>query len=70
MLGSGHEERNTRWAQSRRRYDAGYGVKSLDDLHGVITFFEERRGRLYGFRWKDMSDFRSGPPQQAILNSD
>jgi hypothetical protein len=25
-LGSGHEERNTRWAHSRRRYDAGYGA--------------------------------------------
>ncbi len=26
---------------------------SLDDLHAVIAFFEERRGRLYGFRWRD-----------------
>ncbi|MFX7866418.1 DUF2460 domain-containing protein, partial [Acinetobacter baumannii] len=31
-LGSGYEERNARWADSRRSYDAGYGVKSLDDL--------------------------------------
>ena len=28
-LGSGREERNARWAHSRRRYDAGYGVKTL-----------------------------------------
>lgn len=61
-LGSGHEERNSRWADSRRTYNAGYGVKSLDDLHAVIAFFEERRGRLYGFRWKDHADWRSGPP--------
>lgn len=61
-LGSGHEERNTRWADSRRAYNAGYGVKSLDDLHAVIAFFEERRGRLYGFRWKDHADWRSCPP--------
>jgi uncharacterized protein (TIGR02217 family) len=61
-LGSGHEERNSRWADSRRRYNAGYGVRSLDDLHAAIAFFEERRGRLYGFRWKDHADFRSCAP--------
>ena len=64
-LGSGHEERNQRWADSRRRYDAGYGVRGVDDLHAVIAFFEERRGRLHAFRWKDWSDFRSGPPGRA-----
>ena len=65
VLGSGAEERNARWADSRRSYNAGYGVKTLDDLHAVIAFFEERRGRLYGFRWKDHADFRSGPPSTA-----
>jgi uncharacterized protein (TIGR02217 family) len=59
VLGSGHEERNQRWADSRRRYEAGYGVKSLDDLQAVIGFFEERRGRLHGFRWKDPADHKS-----------
>ena len=61
-LGSGHEERNSRWADSRRRYNAGYGVRSLDDLHAVIAFFEERRGQLYGFRWKDRADWKSCAP--------
>ena len=65
VLGSGHEERNSRWADSRRSYNAGYGIKSLDDLHAVIAFFEERRGRLYGFRWKDHADFRSGAPSAS-----
>lgn len=62
VLGSGAEERNSRWADSRRSYNAGYGVASLDDLHLVIAFFEERRGRLYGFRWKDHADWKSSPP--------
>jgi uncharacterized protein (TIGR02217 family) len=65
LLGSGFEERNARWANSRRAWNAGYGVKSLDDLHAVIAFFEERRGRLYGFRWKDHADFKSCPPEQT-----
>ena len=64
-LGSGFEERNAVWTNSRRRYDAGYGVKSLDDLHAVIAFFEARQGRLTGFRFKDWSDFKSCAPGAA-----
>jgi uncharacterized protein (TIGR02217 family) len=63
VLGSGAEERNARWADSRRSWNAGYGIKSLDDLHAVIAFFEERRGRLHGFRWRDPMDFKSCPPE-------
>lgn len=70
VLGSGAEERNSRWADSRRSYDAGFGVKSLDDIHQVVRFFEERRGRLHGFRWKDHSDFKSCPPQQQVTALD
>lgn len=70
VLGSGHEERNARWADSRRTYNAGYGVKSLDHLHAVIAFFEERRGRLYGFRWRDHTDFKSCAPQAGVTPLD
>lgn len=59
---TGREERNTRLADSRRRWDAGYGVKSLAALAGILDFFEERRGRLYGFRWRDRLDHASCPP--------
>jgi uncharacterized protein (TIGR02217 family) len=64
VLGSGAEERNARWSDSRRSYNAGYGIKSLDDLHSVIAFFEERRGRLYGFRWRDHVDWKSCAPEK------
>jgi uncharacterized protein (TIGR02217 family) len=70
VLGSGHEERNSRWAHSRRKWNAGYGVRSLDDLYAVMTFFEERRGKLYGFRWKDPTDWRSCAPATAPTSTD
>jgi uncharacterized protein (TIGR02217 family) len=70
VLGSGFEERNSRWAHSRRSWNAGYGVRSLDDLHTVITFFEERRGKLYGFRWKDPTDWKSCGPMAAAAATD
>ena len=65
VLGSGFEERNARWAHSRRSFNAGYGIKSVDDLHAIIAFFEERRGRLHGFRWRDHSDWKSCAPDAA-----
>lgn len=61
-LSNGYEERNSPWAHSRRRYDAGLGVRSLDDLSEVMSFFEARHGQLYGFRWKDWTDFKSCAP--------
>jgi uncharacterized protein (TIGR02217 family) len=69
-LGSGREERNARWAHSRRRYDAGYGVKTFEALSQVIAFFEERRGRLHGFRWRDRLDHSSAAPGAAIAPTD
>jgi len=61
-LANGFEERNTPWSHSRRRYDAGLGMRSLDDVETLIAFFEARRGQLFGFRWKDWSDYKSCAP--------
>lgn len=58
---TGGEARNARWAHSRRKYDAGYGVKTITRLAEVVSFFEERRGRLYGFRFRDRLDWTSAP---------
>ncbi|MBU6299789.1 MAG: DUF2460 domain-containing protein [Alphaproteobacteria bacterium] len=69
-LGSGFEERNAVWANSRRRYDAGSGVKTLDDLHALVAFFEARCGRLHGFRFKDAADFKSCAPGAAVSPAD
>jgi uncharacterized protein (TIGR02217 family) len=70
LLGSGREERNARWEHARRRYDAGTGVRSLLLLSRVIAFFEERRGRLYGFRWRDGADDRSCEPGSTPAPTD
>lgn len=61
-LVNGHEERNTPWAHSRRHYDAGMGMRSLDDVEALIGFFEARQGQMYAFRWKDWSDYKSCLP--------
>ena len=64
-LANGFEERNAPWAHARRRYDAGLGLRSLDDLHDLVAFFEARMGQLHAFRWKDWADHKSCPPSRA-----
>lgn len=69
-LGSGHEERNTRWRFAKRTYDAGGGVRSVPDLFAVQSFFEARMGQLYAFRFRDPLDYASSPPGVAISADD
>ena len=51
-LVSGHEERNSPWAQSRRRWNAAPGIRSRSDVETLIAFFEARHGQLHGFRFR------------------
>jgi uncharacterized protein (TIGR02217 family) len=76
-LTSGRERRNARFSLSRRRYDAGTGVRSADDLAEVIAFFEARRGSLHAFRFRDPFDMKScvfagtpSPLDQAVGTGD
>ena len=69
-LSNGFEERNTPWAHSRRRYDAGVGLRSLDDVAELVAFFEAREGQLHGFRWKDWGDYKSCAPLSEPQSSD
>ncbi|WBL34425.1 DUF2460 domain-containing protein [Sinirhodobacter sp. HNIBRBA609] len=64
-LTNGYEERNTPWAHSRRHYDAGVGLRSLDDVERLIAFFEARQGQMHAFRWKDWADFKSCPASRS-----
>jgi uncharacterized protein (TIGR02217 family) len=69
-LANGHEERNTPWAHSRRVYDAGLGMRSIDDLQLLIAFFEARLGQMYGFRWKDWADYTTGKTALQVAFDD
>ena len=69
-LASGHERRSSPWAHGRRRYLSGAGLRSLDDMAELTAFFEARRGRLYGFRFRDFADFKSCAPGGTIMPTD
>ncbi|HTO30828.1 MAG TPA: DUF2460 domain-containing protein [Pararhizobium sp.] len=65
-LSNGRENRNRRWRDARRHYDAGSGIKSIDDLYAVLAFFEARAGQVYGFRFRDPLDFKSCAPGGTV----
>ena len=69
-LASGHEQRNTSQANSRRHYDAGVGIKRAADMAQLMSFFEARRGQLYGFRFRDPMDYSSALPGSNITATD
>ncbi|MBJ7447788.1 MAG: DUF2460 domain-containing protein [Brevundimonas sp.] len=69
-LASGYERRSTPWAQGRRRYLIGANLRSLDDMAALTEFFEARRGRLYGFRFRDFADFKSCAPGAVVSAAD
>lgn len=69
-LGSGREERNSPWAQSRRGWNAAWGVREARDLAPVVNLFEAARGRLYGFRFRDPLDHRSSLYGEAVTSAD
>jgi uncharacterized protein (TIGR02217 family) len=45
-------------------------VRTLAQLQAVVAFFEERRGRLVGFRFKDPLDHSSAPPGVDVQATD
>jgi len=69
-LASGFERRNSPWAMGRRRYLIGANLRSLADMAELTAFFEARRGRLYGFRFRDFADFASCAPGGTAVATD
>ncbi len=48
----------------------GYGVKTSTRCRRWWSFSRERRGRLYGFRWRDRLDYSSAAPDAAVTPFD
>ena len=56
---SGYEQRNINWSAARGRWDVASGLKKQTQLDTLIAFFRARKGRAYGFRFKDWTDFKA-----------
>jgi uncharacterized protein (TIGR02217 family) len=70
QLASGREQRIARWSGSRRRWELGGGVMRMDEAHELAAFFEARRGRAFGFRFRDPLDWKSCAPSGVVSAGD
>ena len=59
VAGAGHEQRNVDWAEARGRWDVASGLKNQAQLDELIAFFRARKGKAYGFRFKDWTDYEA-----------
>lgn len=56
---SGFEQRNACWAAARGSWNVASGLKKQSQLDALIAFFRARKGRAYGFRFKDWTDYKA-----------
>lgn len=63
---SGHEQRNSNWKNALGRYNISTGVKTEKQWQNLISFFHICKGKAYGFRFKDWSDYKAVRQKIAI----
>ena len=69
-LGSGAEQRTSRWSGARRQYDAIYGIKTDAQMAAVYDFYLARNGPAIGFRYKDWSDYTTGDNHKGTVDDE
>ena len=57
-LNNGHERRNGNWANKRRRYSAQHAAWTQAMRDELLNLIHATEGALYGFLYKDWSDYR------------
>lgn len=54
-----YEQRNLTRPEGLCKYDVTQGVKRRRQYDELLTFFRARKGKLYGFRYKDWLDYKA-----------
>ena len=66
VMSSGLDKRNQDWSLSKMTYDVSQGLKTQAELNLLLKFFYARRGKAYGFRFKDWADYQLPFPGDAL----
>lgn len=67
-LSHGREMRNVTMALELGNWQVAYDVQDAADLNVLRNFFYARRGRYYGFRFKDLMDYQVTDGFQFVTN--
>lgn len=65
---NGSEQRNINWNYNKMKFNIINGIKKKEELDELITFFRNVKGRAYGFRFKDWTDYKA--KKQYLGNGD
>lgn len=65
---AGNEQRNQEWSQARHIYSGDEALKSEAAFQALKAFFMARRGRAFGFRFKDWLDYTAS--DQPVVRLD
>jgi uncharacterized protein (TIGR02217 family) len=57
---SGHEQRISNWDTARRSWSVQQDIWDEERTAALIAFFMARKGKAYGFRFRDWSDYFVG----------
>lgn len=67
---NGKEYRNVNWNNNKMKFNIVNGIKTKTELDEVIKFFRNVKGKAYGFRFKDWTDFSATNQQIGIGNGE
>lgn len=70
MSDSGYEQRNINWAEARGKWNVAQGVKEDDQAAELVKFFRARKGRAYGFRFKDWTDYQAVEQPAGLISGE
>lgn len=68
-LSNSYEQRNQEWVYARQAWDISYGIQSPAEFQQVVNMFYACRGRQFGFRFQDWSDYTVGDPLNYVISS-
>lgn len=66
-LANSYEQRNQEWLYARQSWDIAYGIQDPAEFQQVVKMFYACRGRAYGFRFQDWSDYSVGDPFDYVI---
>ncbi|MDF2631436.1 MAG: hypothetical protein K0Q85_32 [Caproiciproducens sp.] len=66
---SGGEQRNQNWNHPKYSGDASHAVKTRRQMQQLLAFFHARKGKAFGFRFKDWLDYKASDQLIGICTS-
>lgn len=68
IVNSGYESRNADWQAARLKFDVGLRPMHKADCDALIAFFRSVKGRAYGFRFRDWSDYQADSASGIVVS--